>query len=381
MKITSIESILAPRGSRNLVFVKVHTDEGITGIGEAYSCGPELATVEVIRDFESWLIGDDPHNIEHIWQKLYNYTRFPFGPVNMAAISGIEHCLWDIKGKALGVPAWQLLGGKCRDKVRVYQSCGGNTPEQCAESALGLIEKYGYTCLKMGPYSGTTRVDVTGEWLRDAEQRMAAVRNAVGDDIDIGVDIHARLREPIRAIQTADVLKPYRPFFIEEPIRPDNIGAMAEVKQKMMVPLATGECLTTKFQFLDLLQQKAADIIQPDICLVGGMLECKKIAAIAEACCVSVAPHNPLGPVATAVSVHFAVSTPNFLVLEYIPDDSPDRRNLVDEPLIVENGFIPVPQKPGWGIELNDEYLQKEKGYRPWHRSFVTNEDGSVGFV
>ncbi len=379
MKITDIKTFLVNIG-RNLIFVKVCTDEGIEGIGEAYSVGPDDATVATIHHFKDWLVGRDPTDIEHLWQLMYNGSRFPGGSVINSAISGIEHALWDIAGKALGVPVYKLLGGKCRDKIRVYQSAGGGTPEQAAENAVATIEKYGYTAIKMGPHPpGSDQMPINAV-IRGAAERMEAVRKAVGDDIDIGLDPHAKIFEPVRAIMMAEALKPYKPFFFEEPIRPENIDALVKVAAHVDIPLATGEMLYTKYEFRELLVKQAVDIIQPDICLTGGILECKKIAAMAEAYYVPLAPHNPMGPVATAVNVQFAASIPNFLILEYIPDDRPPRSELVKEPLKVEDGYITVPDKPGLGIELNEEAFAKYP-FKPWHRGFVFREDGSVGFI
>jgi len=380
MKITKINAYVVHSGWRNLVFVKVVTDEGLEGIGEAYSCGPDLATVEIIKDFESWLTGEDPLNIERIWQKLYNYTRFPYGMVTMGAISGIEHCLWDLKGKALGAPVWQLLGGKCHDRVRIYHGFGGAEPSECADNAVRLIEEYGYTGLKMSPFGPKGFEQPENAKLREAEQRLEAVRSAVGEDVDIGLDAHARIIEPVRAIQMAEALKPFRPMFLEEPLRPENILAMAEAKRQMQIPLATGEMLYTKYQFQELLHHRAADIIQPDICVTGGVLECRKIAAIAEANYVTVAPHNPMGPLATVINVHFAASTPNFFILEHVSDDAPDRKELLKEPLKVRDGHLSIPDAPGWGVELNEDAFAKYP-YEAWHRGFAETADGAVAFI
>ncbi len=379
MKIADIKTFFAHVG-RNFVFVKVLTDEGIHGIGEAYSVGPDLATKEVIDYFKGWLVGENPTNIEHLWAKMYNFSRFPGGSVINSAISGIEHALWDIAGKAAGLPVYKMLGGKTRDKVRVYQNPGGNTPQETAERALALIETYGYTALKIGPHPQGSAAMPYSQVLRYTEAKMKALRQAVGEDVDIGVDAHAKIFEPYRALQMAEVLKPYHPFFFEEPIRPENIEAMARVADKIEIPLATGEDLYTKYEFRDLLVAHAADIIQPDICIAGGLLELKKIAAMAEAFYVTVAPHNPMGPLATVVNVHLATCIPNFLILEYHPDDKPPRRDLLVEPLIVKDGYIPVPDRPGWGVELNEEALAQYP-YKAWSRGFSYREDGSVAFI
>ncbi len=380
MQITDIKTHLVNPGGRNLVFVEVFTDEGITGIGEAYSVGPDRATVAAIHYFADWIKGFDPTDIEALWARMYNGSRFPGGSVVNSAISGIEHALWDISGKALGVPVYKLLGGKCRDKIRVYQSAGGGTPEALAENALALIEKYGYTALKISPHAPGSYGMPYNEVVNGAAARMKVVRDAVGDGIDIGVDAHAKIFQPARAIMMAEAIAPYRPLFFEEPLRPENIDALGNLASKINIPIATGEMLYTKYEFRDLLVRQAADIIQPDICCTGGILECKKIAAMAEAFYVPLAPHNPMGPVATAVNVHLAASIPNFLILEYIPDDKPPRRDLVKEPMKVEDGYIPLPTKPGLGIELNKEAFAKYP-YKDWNRGFPHHEDGSMAFI
>ena len=344
--------------------------------------GPDLATVKAIHDFAEWIVGRDPLDTEGLWQLMYAGTRFPGGSVVNAAISGIEHALWDIKGKAFGVPVYQLIGGKCREKVRVYQSAGGNTPEALAGQANALVDRYGYTALKMYPFPQGDRLwhDMgMAAWLKGAEARIRAVREAVGDDVDIGLDAHAQPFEPAKSLALCRVLEPYHPLFLEEPLRPENRAAMGYLRAKAPIPIATGEALYTKYEFRDLLAHQGADIIQPDITVVGGLWEMKKIAALAEAECVVVAPHNPCGPVATAVNVHFALSTHNFLILEYRPDDTPDRLALVDEPIVLEDGYLLPPTRPGLGIDLDLDACG-EQVYESWHRRFLWRVDGSFGY-
>ena len=380
IKITDIKTWLVGAGGRNTVFVKVYTDQGIDGIGEAYSCGPDEATVAVIADFKTWLVGQDPRNIEHLWSTMYNFTRFPGGLVVNAAISGIEHALWDISGKAAGLPVYMLLGGRCRDKIRVYQSVGGATPEACAEDAKRLVAKYGYTALKMSPHPPKGSEMPYNAVTRAAGKRVGAVRQAVGEDIDIGVDIHAKFFEISRAMRVAKEIEPFRPMWLEEAIRCENADAMKKLSDHVSIPLASGECNYTKHEFRDLLQAQALDIVQPDICLCGGVMEMKKIAAMAEAHYVTVAPHNPMGPLATTVNVHFAASTPNFFILEYHPDDEGARKDMLKEPLMVKDGYIPVPTKPGWGVELNEEAFRLYPAKR-WKRGFEYRADGSVAYI
>ena len=379
MKITKIDTHLVNMGHRNIPYVVIHTDEGIHGVGEAYSCGPDKATVAVIHDFEEWLIGRDPRDIEGLWHLMYAGSRFPGGLVVMAAISGIEHALWDIAGKAANLPVYRLLGGKCRERVRVYQAPRGGSPEELAENAVALIEKYGYTAIKMGPLPPNWQAMPWNQALRETERRVAAVREAVGPDIDIGLDPHARIFEVSRAMQLCEVVAPYRPYFVEEPLRPENYDALQKLSEKVNVPLATGEMLYTRHEFRDLINTQAVDIVQPDICLTGGLLEMKKIAAMAEASYMTVAPHNPCGPVATAVNVHFAASTTNFVILEYHADDAGVRRDIVDEPMKLVDGYLELSEKPGLGIDLNFEALDKYP-FKSWHRPFTLYPDESLAY-
>ncbi len=379
MQITGIETFLVRPANRNFVFVKVHTDEGLYGIGEAYSAGPDEAVAAVIHDFTDWLIGRDPRDIEFLWQLLYNASRFPGGVITNAAISGIEHALWDIKGKALGVPVYQLLGGKCRDRVRIYLHAGGATPEALAENALAQLARYGATAIKVSPFPPDHEQLPVSAQIRAAVARLEHLRQAVGPEIEIAVDAHATIFEPIRALQLAQALKPYDIFFYEEPLRPENIDALAALRRQVDIPIATGEMLYTKYEFRDLLVRGAADIVQPDICCAGGLLEQKKIAAMAEAFYATIAPHNPVGPVATAVNVHLAACTPNFLILEYLPDDRPGRRELVDAPMQLVDGYLQLPTAPGLGIDLQVEAFAQYPPAR-WHRAFPMRPDGSIGY-
>jgi galactonate dehydratase len=380
LKITDIKTFVVGLANRNLVFVKVETDQQIHGIGEAYSCGPDDATVAVIQDFKRWLVGQDPRNIEHLWALMYNFTRFPGGLVVNAAISGIEHALWDISGKAAGLPVYMLLGGKCRERIRVYQSARGKDAKDLADHARSLVEKYGYTAVKIQPHVAGGNALPYNRVTRLAGQRVRAVREALGPDVDIGVDIHAKFFEVSRAIRMAREIEPYLPMWLEEPIRPENVEAMAKLAAHVNTPLASGECNYMKHEFKHIMECQALDIIQPDVCLCGGLMELKKIAAMAQAHNVMVAPHNPMGPVATAVNVHFAASTPNFLILEYHPDDEPPRSDLIKQPLRVQKGYLPLPTQPGLGVELNEKAFKK---YPPksWHRNFEYREDGSVAFI
>ena len=378
MKITDIHTYGVNLGSGNHVFVKVVTDEHLYGVGEAYRVGPDQAVEQTIHYFKPWLIGQDPTRIEHLWRLMYNGSRFPGGSMLNAAISGIETALWDLKGKIHGVPVYQLLGGRCRDKVRVYLGIGGNTPQDVANAAR-QAQAQGFTAVKTSPFPSQSENLPWAQVLKGAAARLEAIRRAVGDDMDIALDPHARLFEPYRALELADAVQPYRPMFFEEPLRPENIQAMGELKQKLPIPLATGEMLYTKYEFVDLINAGAADIIQPDLILCGGILESKKIAAIAEAHYLTVAPHNPLGPVSTAVSTHFAASTGNFLILEYRIDSQGPNRKLIRQPLKFDNGYVLIPETPGLGIELNEQAFQGNP-LKPWRRQLVIEPDGNIAY-
>jgi galactonate dehydratase len=379
VKISRIETFLARSSSAPTVIVKVETDDGLHGVGEAYSAGPNRAVAEVIRDFAGWLVGRDPREVERLWQLMYNGSRFPPGVVTGAAISGIEHALWDIKGKALGAPVWELLGGRCRDRIRVYQAPHGDTAEELAASARDLVDRYGFTAVKIGPFPPDFHALSWSETLAQVRRRIEAVRLALGDDVDVAVDVHAMLFEPVRALEVAELLKPYRLLFLEEPFRPENLDALATFKRQVTVPVATGENLYTKHQFRSLLVREAADFVQPDVCATGGLLEMKKIAAMAESFYVSVVPHNPMGPVATAVNASFAACTPNFAILEYRADDESPRRDIVREPMRLREGYLEVPTGPGLGIEIDEDYLAKNRS-EGWRRRVPVRPDGSIAY-
>ncbi len=380
MKIADITCHIVDGGGRNILFVRTETDDGIVGWGEAFSVGPDLAVAATIDHLEEWIVGDDPRDIERLWATMYQGLRFPPGSVGLAAISGIEHTLWDISAKALGLPVYRLLGGRVRDRVRVYQGCSGPTPEKAAEKAAALVEQYGYTALKMSPFPPNEHLMPWNQVLREGPRHMAAVREAVGDDVDIGLDAHAKVFEPMRALELARAVEPYNPFFFEEPIRPEGIREMAWLRRKSPIPIATGEALYAKFQFNDLLRQQAADIIQPDVCVCGGLLEMKKIAAIAEGHDVVVAPHNPMGPLAGAINLHFAASTTNFLVLEYRAHDKGLWRELVKDPWTPVDGYLEIPDTPGWGLEVDEDALTRYPAVT-WRRGNPIHADNSPAFI
>lgn len=380
MQISAINTYYSKEAHRNLIFIEVVTDEGLTGVGEAYSVGPDEAVAAIVKHFASWLIGKDPREIGRLWQMMYNFSRFPGGLILMSALSGIDIALWDIKGKAAGLPVWALLGGKCRDRIRTYGHAVGNSPKEIAEHAKKIVEKYRYTAVKCFPLFCGESIPPWNSMVREGEKRMRAIREILGPDIDIAVDFHAAIPTPYQAIEAANVLEQYRPMFLEEPARPENMDALAQVARSTSIPIATGEMLYTKWEFRELLDREAASIIQPDICIAGGITEMKKIAAVAESYYVPLAPHNPMGPVATAASVHLSAAIPNFLILEYLPDDSAERLDVVDRTVEFNNGWLEIPDRPGLGIELNKEGLAKHPP-KEWHRPFRYTQDGLPGVI
>ncbi len=379
MKIIDILTYGVNLGDGNHLFVKVVTDEHLYGIGEAYRVGPDHAVEQTVHYFKEWLIGEDPTRIEHLWRLMYNGSRFPGGSMLNAAISGIETALWDLKGKIHGVPVYQLLGGRCRDRIRVYLGVGGETPQELAAMTVEAVKKHGMTAVKFQPMPPRPELLPWGQVLRETRKRMEAVRKAVGDDIDLGLDPHAAIFEPVRAMEVAEVVQPFRPMFFEEPLRPENRRAMGWLRGKVGIPIATGEMLYTKYEFQELLDADAVDILQPDLVLCGGLLEGKKIAAMAEAKYLTVAPHNPLGPVSTAVATHFAASTGNFFILEYRLDSEGPNRKLIREPIPLRDGHVEIPETPGLGIELNEKAFTG-RGLETWRRRPVVEPDGNIGY-
>jgi len=379
VKITAVGTVVVNAQMRNWVFVKVSTDEGVTGWGEASTEWKTRAVCGAVADLEPFIVGQDPARIEHLFQIMYRHPFFRAGVEGMSALSGIEQALWDIAGKVAGKPVYQLLGGAVRDRVRMYDHLGGgqmealylqDTAEQMAERARESVAA-GYTALKVLVVPKTLPLD--GHLpLRHAETLMAAIRDAVGPEVEIMVDLHARTT-PAMAIQYGEVLRPFRPFFLEEPCPPENVGGMADVARALPgIPIATGERLVTRWGFRELLERRACAVIQPDLCHCGGLWEARKIAAMAETYYVSVAPHNPLGPIATAAAVHFALATPNWLIQEAIRSDVPWRDAVVGGGLPVVDGYILPPAEPGLGISVDEEEaakhpFQQEVLMQWWH--------------
>ena len=366
MKITDVKTTVVNAEMRNWIFVKVVTDQaGLFGWGEASLEWKTRAVAGAIEDFTPMLIGEDPRNIEHIYQKLYRHSFFRMGVIGMSAISGLEQACWDIFGKSLGLPVYRLLGGEVRDKVRMYTHLGGGDMKSVyqtfdSQPLIDLTHEVvarGYTALKVVfvPYSEPL---MGRQYVNHFSKMFEKLRVAVGDNIDIMIDFHGRT-SPAMAIQYIHSIEEFSPYFCEEPVPPENVPALRQVREAVGVPIATGERLVSRYQFRELYEQQACHIIQPDLCHCGGLSEAKKIAAAAETYYMGVAPHNPLGPIANAVALHFALSTPNFLIQEDMLSDVPWRWDVVKHELKMENGYWSKTESPGLGIEVDEAAAAK----------------------
>jgi galactonate dehydratase len=357
MRITDIKTYCVEAVRRNWVFLEVETDEGITGVGEVSSTGFAKTMEMAVWDFKRLLIGENPLEIERLWEYLYRRKFWRQDLILCTALSGIEMALWDIKGKECGKPVYELLGGPTRTKVKAYANywfMGAKSVSDYAKMAAAAVEK-GYTALKWSPF-GKSAHSVTTEELAVIVECVKRVREAVGPRIDLLLDAHGRFNLPT-ARRVLSALEEYNLFFVEEALPPENIDAFVELKRMVKVPLATGERLVTRYQFRDLLAKFAVDYIQPDTLHCGGISETRKIAAMAEAYYVPLVPHNPGGPVSTASMIHVAASIPNFEVLEFI--HVPNRENILKDPLVWEDGYFHLPTKPGLGVELNHKECAK----------------------
>ena len=376
MKITQLEILRAPFQGRMYVYVMLHTDEGIVGIGESSCSGKEGALIGALRDLEHILIGEDPFQIEKLWQSIYRNAFWRGGPVLIGALSGIEHALWDIKGKAFNVPVYELIGGMYRHKVKVYCWIGGGAPESWANAAVQRIEE-GWGGLKFTPFDPTGPAFSLAHGKR-VEAIVKAVREAVGDDISIAIDGHGRLN-PVNAMEMAKRIEPYGILFFEEPVLPESVDAMAEVRRNAGVPIATGERLYTRYSFRECLVKQAVDVVQPDICTCGGIMEGFKIAAMADAFFATIAPHNPLSPLSTVICLHLDTATPNFLIQEVPNGNNPDRKHLIngfeEEPI---DGHLNVPEGPGWGVSLNEVYIRSLTGDTSRGKWNAVDADGAI---
>jgi galactonate dehydratase len=350
MKITAVRTFaIEPRW----LFVKIETDEGLTGWGECQGDKAHV-TAQAVHSYDDYLVGQDPRRVVHHWQSLYRGPFWRAGTFVTAAISGLEIAMWDILGKSLGAPVWHLLGGAVRDRIRVYARPDGDTPDELAAGAKAVVAG-GYTAMKFCPLGKVHLLDHY-RVVEEATAKVQAAREAIGTTIDLLLDFHG-LVGPAMAVQLEEAMRPYHPFFIEEPVLPENVDAMARLAPQFKTPIATGERLVTKWGFREVLERGAATVLQPDPCVCGGIFETRQIGTMAEVHYAALAPHNASGPINLAAALHVDACTPNFLIQEFIGDRARGEGGYLVEPFVVTDGFIELPTKPGLGIEVDEERL------------------------
>jgi galactonate dehydratase len=366
VKITKLETFLVkPRW----LFLKVHTDAGVVGLGEPITEGRAITCAAAVKEIEPYLIGKDPRAAVHHWQAIYRHAFYRGGPILTSALSGIDQALWDIKGKLLGVPVYELLGGPTRQRIRVYAHAG--TPELIKER-----KAQGFTAFKTGParLNGRyARPVENSSWIENAVAKFAALREIVGKDGDIGIDFHGAVLPGTAKILMKE-LEPLNPFFYEEIINAQNVDVMAELAKSTHIPIATGERIFTKWGFREILEKGAATILQPDLCHAGGITEVRLIAGMAEAYYATLAPHNPLGPISLAAGLQIAASIPNFLCQEQVSLGE----GYIKNPFKVREGYVDLPTGPGLGIELDEEAMKDKIGHDWRNPETYDPDDGSV---
>ena len=364
MKITKLKTYICNCFRTNWVFVKVETDSGIHGWGEATLEYREPTVAAAIHDLEGWLIGRDPHNIEAFRHDCYRDAYWRGGPVLMSALAGVEIALWDIKGKALGVPVWQLLGGKVRDAVPIYVNgwfAPAKTPDEFAAKAAAVREHRFLGC-KWDPF-GKAWQQIGRRELESAMECVRKVSETVGQDVLLLIEGHGRFDIPT-AVKIGRRLEEFDICWFEEPLTPDDLNGMREVKERVRVSLAAGERLYNRYEYRQFFDRNCADYIQPDISHAGGIFEMRLLGAEAEARHIGFCPHNPSGPVANAATLQLAGCVPNFVILEMMMTDVPYRAEICDEELVVREGRMVIPDRPGIGIDLDENELLKHP-YQP----------------
>ncbi len=377
MKITGIKTHIFSsqhrNAKRNWLILRLTTDEGVEGIGEASMLSYDPLVVDLLREWTAaYLVGKNPLHNEVHWTRMYQDNLGRGGRLFSTALSGVDIALWDLRGKALGVPVYELLGGPYIQRIRVYANgwyTNPGTPEQNAEEAKRVVAM-GYTAMKFDPFGQTNFMTISPEEAQLAEDRVAAVREAVGTNVEILIEVHAKFNV-YTAVHLGKRLEQYRPFWFEEPVSQENVSEMKQVRQMVNIPIATGERLYTKFPFFELVKHEAVDILQPDICNAGGITELKKIAAIAEPQHVMVAPHNTNSAVGTVASLHLDAAMPNFLIQEYHAEFyEPHYFEVFDGLPRQQNGYVELPKGAGLGLTFNEEvadahpYLPLGRGAR-----------------
>ena len=379
MKVTKIETFIVPP---RWLFLRMETDEGIVGWGEPIVEGRAATVQAAVEELSEYIIGKDPLRIEDHWQTMYRSGFYRGGPILMSAIAGIDQALWDIKGKYYNAPIYDLMGGACRDSVRVYSWIGGDRPSEVGKEAKKAVEA-GFTAVKM---NGTEELQYIDSYQKidEAVERIAAVREAVGDYIGIGIDFHGRVHKPMAKILVKE-LEQFRPMFIEEPVLPENNEALREIARITNIPIATGERMYSKWDFKKLLEDGYVDIIQPDLSHAGGITECKKIFAMAEAYDVAVAPHCPLGPIALAACLQVDATSHNVFIQEQSLgihyNQGSDLLDYLNNPKVFDykDGYVDMLHGPGLGISINEDFVRKqaEIGHN-WKNPVWRHKDGTI---
>lgn len=365
------------------MFLKVETDEGICGWGEPVVEGRARTVETAVNELRPLIIGEDPLKTQHLWQLMYKGTFYRGGPVLCSAISGIEMALWDIKGKYYNIPIYQMLGGKCRDNIRMYGHLkpAGHAGEFSVSDMLAITDTRladGFDVMKYSVIPPIKPID-NMEMVDKVVERFAAIRERVGKHVDIAVDFHGRV-SPAMSIRLLKELEPYYPLFVEEPVLPENVDEMVRVSRSTTIPIAAGERLFTKFGFRELIEKSAVAVVQPDLCHCGGIFEARTIAAMAETYYMQIAPHNPLGPISLAACVQLDAAVPNLLAQEHpgMPNHQDLGVGILKAPFRIENGRITIPDGPGLGIEVDEEHLKELEFDGTWDTPHLFYEDGSL---
>jgi galactonate dehydratase len=376
MKITNVECypVWGEQNGRNFFFVVVDTDEGISGVGEGGITGRELAVQGVVEHFKSFLIGEDARRIEHLWQRMYRGGFFPAGKIACSAISAIDIALWDIKGKALGVPVYELLGGLCRDKVVCYPHCQARSVEALVENAQRHVAE-GWKFVRWGLAQQGDVLEPSVVVPR-AIKEFEALRAAVGDAVELCFDVHTRLDQP-DVIRLCNAVEQYHPFFIEDPIRSESMQSLRVVREHVNTPIAVGEQFASKWEFRQVIEEEMTDYARIDLCIVGGLSEAKKVAGWAETHYIKLATHNPLGPVSTAACLHLNLACNNVAVQEQPRRPGTVLTDVVPVQAEWEDGYLLPPKRPGLGIEFDRE-AAKQHPFRMAELPHLHRLDGAV---
>jgi galactonate dehydratase len=374
MKIDRLEPFLLG----NSFVLRLTTDTGLSGLGQTACWGYPTAVQSIVEVYKDYLIGQDPLRIEHHWQHLYRMAPFR-GTAVMGAVSAVDIALWDIKGKHFQVPVWELLGGNVRDKIRLHLLSGGSTPQANYQAAKAAVEE-GFTAIKFDPLPGGYQDMTQARLIQTAVEITAAAREAGGLDLDIIIELHRKLT-PMVALSLAEALKPFNVYFLEDPVQIDSISTQAQIAKKSPVPFGNGERFVSIWEFRELLEQGGPQYVRPDVALAGGLSHCKKIAAIAESYHCAVVTHNYLGPLITAASLHLDATIPNFVTQEYSKNDEAPHNAVYQCAHQRQGGYIPIPQSPGLGVELDDSLIEKTP-YTPLNTAHAPlRQDGSVAYA